>query len=158
MRKNKEKSPNKSSVKAIDRFQPLWHNLKPEMNSTRLCDKPSFQGAPRVVKRERSFELSLPILVTGLDASGHEIREYTELISISSQEANFQLNSRVMIGSRLNLYVDIPKTHFLQNNLKLEASGKVTYIKAEQESKKKQLISLRLDKSYRIHSLPNKLT
>lgn len=128
------------------------------MNCTRLDDKSSFQGAPRVEKRERSFELPLPILVSGLDASGKEVKEYTQLVSISSQEATFQLNSKVMIGSRLNLFVDIPKTYFLENNLKLEASGKVTFIKAEQDSKKKQLVFLRLEKSYRIRSILQKKT
>ncbi len=126
------------------------------MNRARLDDKSSFQGAPRVEKRERRFELPLPILVAGQDASGKEIREYTQLVSISSQEATFQLNSKVMIGSRLSLLVDIPKTYFLENNLKLETSGKVTFIKAEEDSKKKQLVFLRLDKSYRIRPLPPK--
>ncbi len=123
------------------------------MNGIKLCDKPSFQGATGVAKRERSFELSLPILVTGSDAEGKEIREYTDLISISSQEAIFQLNSRVMIGSKLNLFMEIPKTHLLENYLKLETSGRVIYIKAEKNSKKKQLISVRLNKNYKIRSV-----
>jgi hypothetical protein len=127
-----------------------------KMNSIRIDDKSSFQGAPRVEKRERSFELPLPILVSGLDAAGKEIKEYTQLVSISSQEASFQLNSKVMVGSRLNLLVDIPKTYFLENNLKLEASGKVTFIKAEQNSKKKQLVFIRLEKGYRIRSIVQK--
>jgi hypothetical protein len=123
------------------------------MNSIRIDDKSSFQGVPRVEKRERSFELPLPILVAGLDAAGKEIKEYTQLVSISSQEATFQINSKVMVGSRLNLFVDVPKTYFLENNLKLETSGKVTFIKAEQNSKKKQLVFIRLEKSYRIRSI-----
>jgi hypothetical protein len=126
------------------------------MNLTEISDKPSFQGASRVAKRERSFELSLPILVTGPEASGNKIREQTELISISSEEAVFLLDSKVLIGSKLNLFIDIPKTFLLENYLKLEASGKVISIRAEQNSKKKQLVSLHLDKNYRIHSLPLK--
>ncbi len=125
------------------------------MIATRLNDKSSFQGAPRIVKRERSFELPLQIRVAGFDASGKEIREYTQLVSISSQEATFQLNSKVLIGSKLSLFVDIPKTYLLEKDLKLEASGRVTFIKAEEDRKKKQLVFLRLDKSYRIRSLPS---
>lgn len=124
------------------------------MNSTRISNKPSFQGAAGVAKRERSFELSLPTLVSGFDAYGNEFKEHTELSSISSQIAIFRLNSGVTIGTRLNLSLDVPKTFLLESHLKLELSGKVTYVKEEHESDKKQLISLRLDKNFKIHTFP----
>lgn len=107
-------------------------------------------------RRERSFKISLPILVTGIDAVGKEIREFTELISISSQEAVFKMISKVMIGSRLTLTLDIPRTFLLENHLKLEGSGSVAFIKAESSQEKKQLVSLRLDKNYKIRSIPSK--
>lgn len=107
-------------------------------------------------RRERSFKISLPILVTGIDAVGKEIREFTELISISSQEAVFLMISKVMIGSRLTLTLDIPRTFLLENQLKLEVSGSVAFIKADSSRDKKQLVSLRLDKNYKIRSIPSK--
>jgi len=125
-----------------------------KMNRVVLFDKSSIQGATRVAKRERSFELSLPILVTGIDASGNELQEYSELTSISSQEAIFFLDSAVTIGSRLKLSLDVPKTILLENDLKLEMTGRVTYVKAEQNSEKRQFIVLQLDKKYNIHSFP----
>ena len=124
------------------------------MNSTRISNKPSFQGAAGVAKRERSFELSLPTLVSGIDAYGEEFREHTEVTSISSEIAVFRLNSGVTIGSRVNLSLEVPKTFFLEYHLKLELSGRVTYVKEDQNSEKKQLISLRLDKNYKIHTTP----
>ena len=126
------------------------------MNTPELSNKPSIQGATRFAKRERSFELSLPILVTGIEASGNEFQEYSELASISSQEAIFFLNSGVTIGSRLKLSLDIPKTILLENDLKLELTGRVIYVKAEQNNEKKQLIVLRLDKKYKIHSFASR--
>lgn len=116
------------------------------------------QRIDMAAKRERSFKLSLPILVTGIDAAGKEIREFTELISISSQEAVLLMISKVMIGSRLTLTLDIPKTFLLENQLKLEASGSVTFIRADSSKEKKQLVSLRLDKNYKIKSIPPTLT
>ena len=119
--------------------------------------KSSIQGAARVAKRERSFKLSLPALVTGIDAYGNKFQERTELSSISSQEAIFWLNSGVTIGTELSLYLDIPKTLILENQLKLMISGRVIYVKAEGNKKKKQLISVRLAKNYKISPFPKKI-
>jgi hypothetical protein len=124
------------------------------MNAKRLPNEPSYQSAFKDVKRERIFELSLPALITGINAVGEEFQEYTEIISLSSQEAIFKLNSKVVIGSKLNLSLDIPKTLFLENQLKVEMSGNVRFAKAEQNDSKKQLIILRLNKNYKIRSIP----
>lgn len=129
-------------------------NLNPKMNEKRVYQKPSYQSALKEVKRERSFELTLPALITGMDAIGDEFQEYTELISLSSQEAIFRLDSKVIIGSKLTLSLDIPKTLFLENQLKLEISGSVRFVRAEQDDSKKQMIILRLTNIYKIRSVP----
>ena len=126
------------------------------MSTSILFDKSSIQGATRFAKTERSFELSLPTLVSGIDATGNEFKEYTELASISAQEAVFWLDSWVTIGSKLKLSLDVPKTVLLENDLKLEITGRVTFVKADQSSEKKQLISLRLEKKYKINPLHSK--
>ncbi len=129
-------------------------NLNTKMNEKRVYQKPSYQSALKEVKRERSFELTLPALITGMDAIGDEFQEYTELISLSSQEAIFRLDSKVIIGSKLTLSLDIPKTLFLENQLKLEISGSVRFVRAEQDDSKKQMIILRLTNIYKIRSVP----
>ena len=121
-----------------------------KMKLARPLDKSSIQGAARVAKKERCFKLSLPALVIGIDAYGNKFQERTELSSISSQEAIFLLNSGITIGSKLNLSLDIPKTLVLENQLKLLISGRVFYVKAEGNKNKKQLISIHLDKNYKI--------
>jgi hypothetical protein len=129
-------------------------NLNPKMNEKRVHQKLSYQSAFKEVKKERSFELTLPALITGIDAFGDEFQEYTELISLSSQEAIFKLDSKVIIGSKLTLSLDIPKTLFLENQLKLEMSGSVSFVRAEQDDIKKQMIILRLTNIYKIRSVP----
>lgn len=124
------------------------------MNAKRPLNKPAYPTAFKDTSRERSFELSLPTLVMGIDAVGNEFQEYTELISLSSQEAIFKLDSKVIIGSKLTMSLDIPKTLFLENQLKLEMSGNVRFVKAEQNDSKKQLIILRLNKNYKINPIP----
>lgn len=128
-------------------------HLNPKMNAKRIPNRPSYQSAFKDARRERSFELSLPAMVNGIDAVGNEFQEYTELISLSSQEAIFKLDSKVIIGSKLSMSLDIPKTLFLENQLKLEMSGNVRFVKAEQNDTKKQLIILRLNKNYKINSI-----
>jgi hypothetical protein len=126
------------------------------MSTSIIFDKSSTQGATRFAKKERSFDLSLPTLVSGIDATGNEFKEYTELASISAQEAVFWLDSGVTIGSKLKLSLDVPKTVLLESDLKLEITGRVTFVKADQSSEKKQLISLRLEKKYKINPLHSK--
>lgn len=129
----------------------------PKMKLTRLMDKSSIQGVAKVPKRERIFKLSLPTLVSGIDAYGTTFQERTDLSSISSQEATFYLNSGVTIGSKLILSLDIPKTLILESKLKLLISGKVIYVKADANKKKKQFISVQLDKNYKIESSLRKI-
>ena len=123
------------------------------MNLTRRLNKTSIQGAAKVAKKERSFKLSLPALVSGIDAYGNPFQERSEISSISSQEVTFQLNSGVIIGSKLNLCLEVPKTLILEKQLKLSLSGRVKYVGAETNSEKKQIISVDLDRNFKILSL-----
>ena len=61
----------------------------------------SIQGASRAGKRERAFELSLPAVVTGMDAAGKRFEERTDIYSISAQEASFRLQTRLLIGTKI---------------------------------------------------------
>jgi len=107
-------------------------------------------------KKEQCFELPLPVLVSGFDATGKRFQEQTELSTISAQQATFHLNSGVTIGSKLDLSLDIPKTIVLEKQIRLFLTGSVIYIKAETNNKnKRQLISVRLDKKYRIRTQPS---
>lgn len=147
-------SPQNSSIKAIDRGQCLCENqYLIIMKWSNTIDKQSIQTSAKRMKSERSFDLHTPLLVSGMDASENEFHEQTQLTSISSQQATFILNTNVLIGSRLNLTVDIPKTNTLGRQLKLLLTGVVIFIKGEKNNRKKQIISVRLDKKYKIRSL-----
>ena len=123
------------------------------MSLARRLNKTSIQGVAKVAKRERSFKLSLPALVSGTDAYGNPFQERSEISSISSQEVTFHLNSGVIIGSKLNLCLEVPKTLILEKQLKLSLSGRVKYVGAETNSEKKQIISVDLDRNFKILSL-----
>ena len=153
MRNPAKKSPSSSSLKGIDPASKSGENhsvkseeVNPGMNAS----------APAVAtdrKRELSFELSLPALVTGRDAASQVFREKTRLLSISAEEARLWLKSRVNIGAKLDLCLDIPQNLLLGNDLKLALSGTVALAQsAENGGPRKQVVAIRLDKKYKIQA------
>ena len=122
-------------------------NIKPSLNQTGKTE--SIQGLATDSKNERTFKLSLPTSVSGSDAVGHDIDEKTRLIGISSERATFLLNSKVIVGSQLNLSLEIPKTLILENSLNLALSGRVIMVQFESDENK-PVITLLLDRSFKI--------
>lgn len=130
------------------------------MKETTYSHKLFIQGATKGSRRERSFKLSLPTLVSGLDAQGKPFEEKTRLFSISSQEAIFELKSSVALGTNLELSLEIPKTLILESQLNLFVSGKVVFIQTPSEdsdadfkNSKKQVVALHLNTSYKIQPI-----
>lgn len=126
--------------------------IQAEMRTEKLSHKPSIQGAAKVSKRERAFELSLPALVSGSDVRGVEFEEDTKVLSISSQNALFWLRSKVLIGTPLCVSLQIPKTIILENRLNLVISGIVSLVQANSNKRNDQLISIQLDRNFKIRS------
>jgi hypothetical protein len=125
------------------------------MEMVKSLHDPSTQGAARAGKRERSFELTLPALVKGLDAAGRKFEEQTTVCGISAQEASFRLKARLGIDSRVTLFLDIPRTLILESPLRMVLSGAVVYVRLESGSDKSQFVVVRLDRGFRLH--PNGL-
>lgn len=100
--------------------------------------------------RERDFDLYLPAIVSGHNAQGKDFIERTEITTISSFQANFSLKSRVTVGTKLSAVLEIPKTHILENNLKLKISGTVSFAREDSADSTRQIICLKLDRGYKI--------
>ncbi len=120
------------------------------MDLTRTLDKAPVERTVKTERQERHFELSVPALVSGENAKGEEFEERTKTSSISSQEASFWLKDKVTIGTRLNVSLQIPKTLILESHLNLSISGEVVFVQTETNSRKKQLVIIRLDRSFKI--------
>ncbi|MCK7469665.1 MAG: hypothetical protein MZU95_01805 [Desulfomicrobium escambiense] len=86
-------------------------------------------------REERSFELSLPALVKGLDAAGRKFEERTAVCGISAQEVSFRLKARLIIDSRVTLFLDIPRTLILESPLRMVLSGAVVYVRLRGEER-----------------------
>jgi hypothetical protein len=120
------------------------------MDVTRTLDKATDPKKTDALRQERYFELSVSALVSGASAKGEEFEERTKISSISSQEASFWLKEKVTIGTRINMCLEIPKTLILESHLNLMISGEVIFVQAETNGRKKQLVIIRLDRSYKI--------
>jgi hypothetical protein len=122
-----------------------------EMETAKLLHDTSSPGVPKAAKRERSFELSLPALVKGLDATGRKFEERTSVSGISAQEVSLRLKARLMIDSRVTLFLDIPRTLILESPLRMVLSGAVVYVRLEEKADKTQFLVVRLDRGFRLH-------
>lgn len=144
-----QKSPFDSSSRAIERERKKNENGSVEMkNQAFFSSNQADQGDG---KRERAFELFLPVLVKGRDIEENKFKEKTQLLSISAEEAILRLRSRVAVGSRLDLDLEIPKTLILENYLRLQISGTVILSQEEPNaSSRKRLVSVRLDRKFKL--------
>jgi hypothetical protein len=106
-------------------------------------------------KRERAFDLSLPVFIQGLDAGEREIAENGEVSSMSAEEAILKLRSHVRVGAKLQIDVHVPRTFFLENPIEVKLTG--TVIQAAEAGARRRgdpLIRLRLDPIFAIQSRP----
>ncbi len=107
-------------------------------------------------KKERSFEMAIPALVQGRDALESEFTERIEVSSLSAQEAVFWLAAKVMIGSKLALHLEVPRTFLLERPLEVSLAGTVQYVRSDLSvSEKDQLVSVKLDRTFRIDAPRN---
>jgi len=113
----------------------------------------SIKGPSKALKKERSFDLLLPAEVSGCDARGDSFKEKTKLSKISSQEAVIRIKNKVLLGTKLDLSLKIPKTLILENNLNLTISGNVSSASMDSIKKEQQLISLQLDKIFKLYPI-----
>jgi len=121
------------------------------MEMAKLLHDTSSPSPARAGKRERSFELSLPALVKGLDATGRKFEEKTTICGISAQEVSLRLKARLQIDARITLFLDVPRTLILESPLRMVLSGAVVYVRLEEKGDKTQFLVARLDRGFRLH-------
>lgn len=126
-----------------------------DMDMAKSLPDPAARVAVKAAKRERIFELEIPALVKGLDAAGRKFEERTSVCGISAQEVSFRLKARLIIDSRVTLFLDIPRTLILETPLRMVLSGAVVYVRYEETNDRQQYIVVRPDRGFRLH--PNSL-
>lgn len=101
-------------------------------------------------RREWRFDLPLPVIIEGKLPQGKKFKETTKIENISSKGVYFSLESGVIIGSKLNLVIDMPKELGGDKKLKLCLGGLTVRLEELNEKTKKQGVALRFHKKYKI--------
>jgi len=101
-------------------------------------------------RREWRFDLPLPVIIEGKLPQGKKFKEITKIENISSKGVYFSLESGVIIGSKLNLVIDMPKELGGDRKLKLCLGGLTVRLEELNEKTKKQGVALRFHKKYKI--------
>jgi len=101
-------------------------------------------------RREWRFDLPLPAKIEGDLPGGRKFQEETTIENISSKGVYFCLDSGVVIGSRLNLVIDLPEKMGGDKKLKLCIGGLTVRLEEADKKGKKQGVALRFQKKFRI--------
>jgi hypothetical protein len=89
-----------------------------------------------------------------IQGAGKRFEERTEIFSISAQEVSFRLNARLLIGAKMTVTLDVPRTLILESPLRLLVTGLVVHVRSESQNGKCQFVSLRLDRTFRLKPSP----
>lgn len=73
-----------------------------------MLSKSSLLPPGKAERKDQIFNLPLPTVVEGRDASGRSFQEKTVLFYISHHGASFNLVNPIALGSKLKLIIDLP--------------------------------------------------
>lgn len=101
-------------------------------------------------RREWRFDLPLRAEVVGMLPQGKQFKEDITLDNISCQGAYFCLDSGVVVGSKLNLVIDIPGEQSGGKKLKLLLGGLTVRLEEPDIKEKRQGLAIRFSKKFNI--------
>ena len=103
-------------------------------------------------RREWRFDLPLTTFIEGKLPRGKKFKEKTTLRNISSGGAYFCLDSGVVVGSKLNLIIDLPKELTEGKKVKLLLGGFTVRLSEPDTRAKKQGVAVRFRKEFKFVS------
>ena len=104
------------------------------------------------INRRREWRLDLPLAaeIEGQLPEGRKFKEETRLENISSTGAYFCLDSGVVVGSKLNLILDLPKELTDGRTMKMRLGGITVRLEKPDKKTKKQGVAVRFSKDFRV--------
>ena len=107
---------------------------------------PSIQNNRR---REWRLDLPLPAVIEGQLPKGKAFKEKTTIRNISAGGAYFSLDSGLVVGSKLNLVITLPKKLTEGREVKLNVGGITVRLEQPESGGKRQGVAIRFDKDFR---------
>ncbi len=104
------------------------------------------------INRRREWRLDLPLAaeIEGKLPEGRNFKEQTRLENISSTGAYFCLDSGVVVGSKLNLVLELPKELTEGRKMNMRLGGITVRLEKPDKKTKKQGVAVRFNKDFRI--------
>jgi c-di-GMP-binding flagellar brake protein YcgR len=103
-------------------------------------------------RREWRFDLPLTMMIEGKLADGKRFHERTLLENISSGGAYFCLDTGVVVGSKLNLVIELPKKLADGKKLRLKIGGITVRLEKADKKYKRQGVALRFNNDFKVVS------
>lgn len=101
-------------------------------------------------RREWRFDLPLNTLVEGKLPDGKPFKERTLLENISSGGAFFCLDSGVTVGSKLNLFIDLPEKLADGKKMRLRIGGVTVRLIKPASKVKRQGVAVRFKDEFKV--------
>ena len=110
------------------------------------------------INRRREWRLDLPLnaLIEGKLPGGPKFSEVTKLENISSTGAYFCLDSGVIVGSKLNLMIDLPDNLTEGAKKKMRLGGITVRLEKSDKKSKTQGVAVRFTREFSIVPEPKK--
>jgi c-di-GMP-binding flagellar brake protein YcgR len=104
------------------------------------------------INRRREWRLDLPLIaeIEGKLPYGKKFREATKLENISSGGAYFCIDSGVVVGSKLNLIIELPRKLTEGKKMRMRLGGITVRLEKPNKRSKKQGVAVRFSKNFRV--------
>ena len=128
------------------------------MKKTPTKNKPAARKSAKKVlsaveiNRRREWRLDLPLTaeIEGKLPHGKKFREATKLENISSGGAYFCMDSGVVVGSSLNLIIELPRKLTEGKKMRMRLGGITVRLERPDKKTKKQGVAVRFRKDFRV--------
>ena len=100
-------------------------------------------------RREWRFDMPLPTVVEGRLPQGHSFKEQAQLRDISATGAYFCLDSGVSVGTKLKLWIDLPKEATGGKKVRIQVGGLTIRLEKPDIKGKKQGVAVRFSKNFK---------
>ncbi|MDH7511805.1 MAG: PilZ domain-containing protein [Clostridiales bacterium] len=108
--------------------------------------------------RRREWRLDLPLATSihGNLPDGKKFEETTTIENISATGAYFCLDSGLVVGSKLNLMIDLPRQLTGGKNIKLNLGGITVRLEEPNKRAKRQGVAIRFEKDFKFIEVSKK--